>query len=161
MDTQPLCFSPDTISQISFHISNHNGFSFQILLNCTRRTKRIRITIAGKDCLTPRHALTPEACDDLQIYSAEFPISPTAFTKLIARLDEIGICSWKKRYFADSYPPVQWNLTITRAGGESVSSSGTSAYPQEWESFISIWNMFARLDQLLLLSRRRICADAD
>ena len=161
MDTHSLRSFPDAISQISFHVSNYNGVSFHILLNCARRTKRIRITISGKDCISPHHVLTPEACDDLQANSMEFPISPPAYEQLLARMDEIGVYRWKKRYFADSYPPMQWSLSVSRTRGESVFSSGVSAYPEEWDSLIAVWNTFTRLDQIILISRRRFASGTE
>lgn len=160
MDT-PLRSLPDAISQISFHVSNYNGVSFHILLNCTRRTKRIRITVAGQDCILPQCKLTPESCDDLQVNSIEFPISQPAYAQLLDRMDEIGVYRWEKRYFADSYPPSEWGLTISRTGVESISLSGVSAYPEEWNSLFSIWNWFARLDRFILISRRRLSSNTE
>ena len=145
-----------SISGISFSISDYQGVSVQIQLDGALRDKRIHMILSGKDCLPVNTPLTPEAADDLHASMIDFPISENTYAHLMAQIDELNIAAWQPKYFADRYPVVHWNLSVAYSGASTISRSGTSSYPAEWNQLMRLWICFARLNAVAQIMRIRM-----
>jgi len=147
---------PKSISAINFSISNYQGVSVHIQLNSTLRDKRIHMVLSGRDCLPDDTPITPEAADDLHASVIDFPLSEKAHARLLEQINHLNIDAWKPKYFADRYPLVHWRLSIAYSGAPSVSRSGTSSYPAEWNQLMQLWIYFARLNAAAQIMRIRM-----